>query len=364
MKPLLFGCALALGVTTVLAQPVYEFKRHLRGLAVSPANSGPTQSPTTPEPALAWSASTSALVFGSRHIGATASQSLWLTNTGEGALTLSAPNVTGAGFALTSTSCGTSLAVGQSCQADLSFTPSSAGSFEGQLTWGSTASTLNVLLSGTGTALVVQNFGSYRAWSDGTLATSCEGYRRPSGGRVYEGDIGDGTYRIHPPGYAAFNVHCNMTTDGGGWTLVAWTRGNPGLANMPIDFMVRQVNAAQIANTALTNASSSINTELFSRAVNTQDVMVVSPVYSPTPIIEHNQGNRDYDSPDCQGPIGHTGRNAGCGNHTGNDNFDNADRFNVALYPGNRAFVPGWINMGNELCWSGFGWCSFEFYLR
>ena len=69
----------------------------------------------------------------------------------------------------------------------------------------------------------VKNFGSYRAWADGTYAPSAEAYRRPSGGYEYRGDIGSGVYRIDPDGrdgpIEPFDVYCDMVTDGGGWML-------------------------------------------------------------------------------------------------------------------------------------------------
>lgn len=58
----------------------------------------------------------------------------------------------------------------------------------------------------------------YRAWSDGSLASSCNAYLT---GSASQGSAGSGIYRVQPPGQAAAVVYCDMVTDGGGWTLAA-----------------------------------------------------------------------------------------------------------------------------------------------
>ena len=67
---------------------------------------------------------------------------------------------------------------------------------------------------------IVLQAGGYRTWADGTYAASCNDYLNPSEPKAYTGSTGDGVYRIQPSGQAATDVKCDMTNDGGGWTLV------------------------------------------------------------------------------------------------------------------------------------------------
>lgn len=95
---------------------------------------------------------------------------------------------------------------------------------EGALTYDPVSKQLKLCTGTTWTGVfnqvgVSSAFGT-RRWADGTLATSCDGYRRPTGIYGYLGDTGDGVYRIQPPSASPMDVWCEMDADGGGWTLV------------------------------------------------------------------------------------------------------------------------------------------------
>lgn len=68
----------------------------------------------------------------------------------------------------------------------------------------------------------VKNFGSYRAWGDGSFGSSCLSYINPSEPRYhyYNGATGTGVYRIKVAGVIS-DVTCDMTTHGGGYQQVA-----------------------------------------------------------------------------------------------------------------------------------------------
>lgn len=68
----------------------------------------------------------------------------------------------------------------------------------------------------------IVNFGTYRAYSDGTYARSAYEYKNPTDGiHIYEGATGDGVYRIQPdPTKPPFDVIADMSTYGGGWMLL------------------------------------------------------------------------------------------------------------------------------------------------
>ncbi len=93
--------------------------------------------------------------------------------------------------------------------------------FEVQATYKTKTAQRAYAIQVAGTGIAVQP-GGYRAWADGSLASSCYAYRFPSDGiHSFSGDAGSGTYRIQPGAEPAMDVVCDMSSDDGGWTLVA-----------------------------------------------------------------------------------------------------------------------------------------------
>lgn len=98
------------------------------------------------------------LAFGNLTSGQTSTQQVTLTNTGVGPLSVTVPtaaSVTGSGFSFSSTTCGTSLAVGSTCTVSIVFAPTANQGYAGSLSVSTGAGTLTSNLSGTGTRAVL-----------------------------------------------------------------------------------------------------------------------------------------------------------------------------------------------------------------
>ena len=63
------------------------------------------------------------------------------------------------------------------------------------------------------------NYNGAKRWYNGTSAVNAKAYRQPSAGYEYSGDTGDGYYWINVGG-TPVKIYADMTTGGGGWTMV------------------------------------------------------------------------------------------------------------------------------------------------
>jgi len=130
--------------------------------------------------------STSNLSFGSVNVGSNSDLSAALTNTGNSSVTISAANISGAGFTVSGVSSGETLSAGQSIPVTIQFAPSTAGAVSGNVSLISNAtnSPTAMTLSGTGAQQSTHTVGL--TWTGST--STVIGYN------VYRGTVAGGPY--------------------------------------------------------------------------------------------------------------------------------------------------------------------------
>jgi hypothetical protein len=147
-------------LTTTTARSVASFVSLMMLAAIGCGSGSSTVGTGTPPLVYSATLSGTSLSFTTGVATTSAAQTLVLTNTGTGTLAIAPVSVTGTNastFAQTNT-CGTSLAVGGSCNIAITFTPTAAGSFTASLSISdnATASSQSATLNGTGTAPQLQ----------------------------------------------------------------------------------------------------------------------------------------------------------------------------------------------------------------
>lgn len=153
----------------------------------------------------------------STYVGVPATHTVSVLNSGlatQSRLTAALSGTDASSWSVANTTCDSSLASGATCSYTLQFSPTSAGFKSATLTLGDGSASVTYALSGD--AVYAGNItyanGRY-LYTDGTYAKSCYEYMQ-AGGTV------SGVYAIQPTGQSVNNAYCDMTTDGGGWTLV------------------------------------------------------------------------------------------------------------------------------------------------
>jgi trimeric autotransporter adhesin len=145
--------------------------------------------------------SASSLAFGSLNVGASSTQSVTVTNSGNSTVAISQIVETGAGFALSGASTPVSLNAGQSLTFGVTFSPNSAGNDSGTVVITSTAagSPKSIALSGTGVQTITHSVVLTWTSSTSTVAgynvyrssTSGSGYGKINSGLVTAGTFDD-----------------------------------------------------------------------------------------------------------------------------------------------------------------------------
>lgn len=140
-------------------------------------------SPSTTTGGAAMSVNATSIGFGSDILNTPLAQSVTISSTGSAALTVNSASVSGTGFSLSAAKFPATLNPGQSLTLQVQFLPILAGTFSGQLTIVSNASTKTIPLSGTGASHQVEL--SWNAPTSSTPAVGYNVYRALSGSTSY-----------------------------------------------------------------------------------------------------------------------------------------------------------------------------------
>ena len=172
----------------------------------------------------ALSVNATSIGFGSVGLNAPVSQALTLTSTGTAAVTVSSVSLSGTGFSTSGASLPAVLNPGQAVTLEVQFDPANAGSYSGQLTVTSSASSAVVALSGTGAAPLVQ-----LSWlSPAGTTDSIAGYN------IYRSVSGSGTYQVLN---ATINTQTTFTDAaiqaGGAYNYYVTTVDAQGMGSVP-----------------------------------------------------------------------------------------------------------------------------------
>ena len=151
---------------------------------------------------------TTSLNFGSEIIGGSSPLQVAVKNSGNSSLTISAINVTGTGFSVTSGVAGATLAAGQTAQLNVVFAPKATGSVSGTVSLVSNATNSPTSLAVTGTGVSSTTHSVSLSW----LASSSSGV---AGYYVYRSTVSGSSYtRITSSALSALKYTDGSVTSG------------------------------------------------------------------------------------------------------------------------------------------------------